>query len=134
MKNKCCGLQVLSSRKESHSELVHQVFLLMAQKEPGGMEEICDFLRPFMIYSILLIPFSIPSSSLFVKDLVKSMASFTCTFPSKALPIFKLLISCLHYFPWKSVEVSQTICFIGFWNPWTLQHHTKYKIIQTSGD
>lgn len=99
-------LQILSSRNEVHTELVQQVLLFMTQNKRLGMVEVCEFLRPFFNFSILQMPFSDSPSSLFVRQLVSSVASLCCSFPSDALPAFKVLRGCLEYFPLKTSKVS----------------------------
>ncbi|KAG7985679.1 hypothetical protein I3843_03G038900 [Carya illinoinensis] len=97
-------VKVLSCRPEVQSELVKQVLLFMAQNKRLGMVEVCEFLRPFLNYSILRIPFSDSSSSLFARHLVSSIASLSCSFPLEAMPILKLLMECTKYLPQKNSE------------------------------
>lgn len=99
-------LQVLSSGIEVHSELVQQVLLFMTQTKQLGMVQVCEFLKPFFNFSILRIPFSDSLSALFARQLVTSVSSICCSFPSDAMPLFKLLIGCLKYFPHRNSEVS----------------------------
>lgn len=99
-------LQILSSRNEVHTELVQQVLLFMTQNKHLGMVEVCEFLRPFFNFSILRMPFSDSLSSLFVRQLVSSVASLCCSFPSDALPAFEVLRGCLEYLPLKNSKVS----------------------------
>lgn len=99
--------QVLSCRSEVQSELVQQVLLLMGNHKQLGMVEICEFLKPFLNYSILRIPFSDSLSSLFARHLISSMASFCCLFPLEAMTVFKLLTETLKYVPCKNSEASQ---------------------------
>lgn len=98
-------------------ELVQQVLLFMMQNKRLGMEEVCEFLRPFFNFSILRMPFSNSMSSLFVKQLVPSVASLCCSFPTDALPVFKLLISCLEYFPRKNSSVSILEWMVSVFSP-----------------
>ncbi|KAM6572330.1 hypothetical protein CsatA_016410 [Cannabis sativa] len=90
-------VKVLSSRSEAQSELVQQVLLLLAHHKQLGMVEICDFLRPFLSYSILRIPFSDSASSMFARSLISSMVSLCCSFSLEAISVFKLLTECLQY-------------------------------------
>lgn len=103
------GWQVLACRSEVQSELVQQVLLLMAHNKQLGMVEICEFLRPFLNYSILTIPFSDSSSSMFARHLISSMASLCCSFSLEALPVFKLLTEGLKYSPCTNSEVSTLV-------------------------
>ncbi|KAI8028996.1 Protein RST1 [Camellia lanceoleosa] len=96
-------VKVLSCRREVQFELVQQVLLLMAQNKRLGMVEVCEFLRPFLNHSILRIPVS-NSFSMFMKDLISSMASMCCSSPLEAMPVFKLLVGCLNYFPCKTAD------------------------------
>lgn len=113
--------QVLSCRLEVHSELVQQVLLLMGNHKQLGMVEICEFLQPFLNYSILRIPFSDSLSSMLARHLVSSIASFCCLFPLQAIPVFKLLTETLKYVPCKSLEAShllligkESFCWLPF--------------------
>ncbi|XP_077244249.1 ARM repeat superfamily protein isoform X2 [Tasmannia lanceolata] len=96
-------VKVLSCRTEAQSELVNQVLLFIVQNKLIGFDGILKFLRPFLMFSILRIPFSNSSSS-FVRHLISSMASLSCSFPSEAMLIIKFLTGCLKYFPRKNVE------------------------------
>lgn len=97
-------VKILSCRAEVQSELVQQVLLFMAQNKRFGMVEVCEFLRPFVNFSVLQIPFSDLSSSSFVRHLISSIASLCCSFPYEAMPVFKLLMGCLKYFQRKKAE------------------------------
>lgn len=97
-------VKILSCGAQVHSELTREVLLFMAKNRQLGMVEVCEFLKPFMNFSILGLPSSDTSSSLFMRQLISSMASLCCSFPNEALPVFKLLISCLQYFPCKNLE------------------------------
>lgn len=99
-------VRVLSSRTDVKSELIGQVFACLGQNRGVGMVEVCEFLRPFLNFSILCIPFSDFSSILFVKELFSSMASFCCSFPNDAMPVFKLMMGCLKHLPYKNSDVS----------------------------
>lgn len=100
------GWQVLSGGTEVHSELVQQVLLFISQNKGSRMVEVCDFLRPFSNFSVLRIAFSDSSASSFVRHLISSTASLCCSFPREAMPVFKLLMGCLRYYPQKNAEVS----------------------------
>lgn len=110
-------VKILSARAEVKSELVRQVLLFMAQNKHYGMVEVCEFLRPFLTFSILQAPFS-DSSSLFVRQLMSSIASFCCTSPNEAMPILRILVSCLKIWPRKNLEECRNFnllveCLIG---------------------
>ncbi|GAV70241.1 DUF3730 domain-containing protein [Cephalotus follicularis] len=105
-------VMILSSRSEAHSELVQQVLLFMAQSRCLGMGKVCEFLRPFINFSILRIPFSDYSSSLFVRQLLSSMASLSCSYPENALPILKLIMGCLDYFPRKNLDELRNLNYV----------------------
>ncbi|XVF58012.1 hypothetical protein PTKIN_Ptkin07bG0028200 [Pterospermum kingtungense] len=100
-------IKILSSRREVESELLNQILLFMAKNKGLGMLEVCEFLRPFLNFSIIRITFSDSSLFLFVRQLISSMASFCCSIPNEAMPVFRLLINCLRYFPLKSLEETQ---------------------------
>ncbi|XP_028772347.1 protein RST1 isoform X3 [Neltuma alba] len=97
-------VKVLLSRSEVQPELLQQVCLFMLQNKRLGMIDVCEFLRPLLNFSVLrlLAPES-PSSS-FTMQLIFTMASFCCSFPSESMPVFKLLTGCLKYFPHKTSE------------------------------
>ncbi|KAL5864319.1 hypothetical protein ACOSQ3_001833 [Xanthoceras sorbifolium] len=97
-------VKILSSRAEVHAELVQQILQFMVRNKQLGMVEVCEFLRPFFNFSIIRIPFSDALSSLFVRQLVSSVASLCCSFPDDAVPVFMLLIGCLKYFPQKNLD------------------------------
>ncbi|WCJ21056.1 ARM repeat superfamily protein [Euphorbia peplus] len=97
-------VKILSIRGDVQSELVQQVLQFMAHRKnkPLGMVQVCDFLRPFLNFSVLRIPFSDSSSSLFARQLISSMASFCCSFPVDAIPVLKLLMASLKLLPHKN--------------------------------
>ncbi|GAY46821.1 protein RST1 [Citrus sinensis] len=105
-------IKILSSRNEVHTELVQQVLLFMTQNKHLGMVEVCEFLRPFFNFSILRMPFSDSLSSLFVRQLVSSVASLCCSFPSDALPVFEVLRGCLEYLPLKNSKEQRNLEFV----------------------
>ncbi|PPS18896.1 hypothetical protein GOBAR_AA01700 [Gossypium barbadense] len=105
-------VKILSSRREVERELVNQVLLFMAKNKGLGMAEVCEFLRHFLIFSILRMNASDSSLFLFARQLITSMASFCCSIPNQALPIFRALIHCLKYFPLKSLEVTRNFCYV----------------------
>ncbi|XP_068334570.1 protein RST1 [Pyrus communis] len=96
-------VKVLSCRSDAESELVQQVLLFVAKNKQLGMVEICDFLRPFLNYSILRIPFS-ETSALFARHLISSTASLCCSIPLEALPVLKMLTDCLVLVPHNNSE------------------------------
>ncbi|KAF7819538.1 protein RST1 isoform X1 [Senna tora] len=97
-------VKVLSCRSEVQAELLHQVLLFMLQNKRMGMMNVCEFLRPLLNFSILKLLVSESSSSSFTLQLVSSMASFCCSFPSESMPVFRLLMGCLKYLPLKTSE------------------------------
>lgn len=80
-------------------ELIQQVLLFITQNKSIGMEAVSRFLKPFLSYSILR---KQPSS--FVRELMSSIASLSCSFLSEAVCIMKLLTGCLKYFPCSNEE------------------------------
>ncbi|KAG8486526.1 hypothetical protein CXB51_020010 [Gossypium anomalum] len=105
-------VKIISSRREVERELVNQVLLFMVKNKGLGMVEVCEFLRHFLIFSILRINASDSSLFLFARQLITSMASFGCSIPNQALPIFRALIRCLKYFPLKSLEETRNFCYV----------------------
>ncbi|XP_059670118.1 protein RST1 [Cornus florida] len=104
-------VKVLSCRNEVQSELVKQVLLFMVHNKRLGMEEVCEFLRPFLNFSILKVHSS-ASMSLFARNLITSMASFCCSFPLEAIPVLKLLMGYIKYVPCKNAEDFNNISYI----------------------
>lgn len=84
---------------------MQQVLLFMAHNKQLGMAEVCEFIRPFLNYSILRVPFS-DTSSLFARHLISSMASVCCSIPLEAMPVLKMLTDCLPFVPHKNSQVS----------------------------
>ncbi|CAN8266162.1 unnamed protein product [Cochlearia groenlandica] len=106
-------VRILSSRVETQTELIHQVSLFVMRNRRLGMVGVCEFLEPFLNFTILRIPFAGSSSpSLFARELVSSLASLCCSFRSEALPVFGLLIRCLHYIPSKNPEDNRNFSYI----------------------
>ncbi|XP_022750556.1 protein RST1 isoform X8 [Durio zibethinus] len=106
-------IKILSSRREVESELVNQILLFMAKNKGLGMVKVCEFLRPFLNFLIIRIPFSDSSLFLFVRQLISSMASFCCSICNEAMPIFRLLINCLKFFPLKSLEETRNFSYVA---------------------
>ncbi|XP_024006795.1 protein RST1 isoform X2 [Eutrema salsugineum] len=97
-------VRILSSRAEAQTELLHQVSLFVMHNRRLGMVGVCECLEPFLNFTILRIPLTDSSSSLFARELVSSMASLCCSCRHEALPVFRLLIRCLNYIPGKNLE------------------------------
>uniref|UniRef100_A0A1D1Z387 Uncharacterized protein KIAA1797 n=1 Tax=Anthurium amnicola TaxID=1678845 RepID=A0A1D1Z387_9ARAE len=91
-------VKVLSSRHEVQEELTRQVLLFIVHNRLVGMEAVSEFIRPFLVFSILMIPSS-AHASMFAKDLVSNLASLSCSLPTEAIAIIRLLTGCLEYFP-----------------------------------
>ncbi|KAJ4834185.1 hypothetical protein Tsubulata_018875 [Turnera subulata] len=106
-------IKILSCRIEVQSELVRQVLLFMEHGRRLGMPEVCEFLRPFLNFSILRISVSDSSSSFFARQLVSSMAAFCCSYAEDAMPVLKLLMRCLKFVPHKnSDELRDSYCYL----------------------
>ncbi|KAG2261355.1 hypothetical protein Bca52824_068434 [Brassica carinata] len=97
-------VRILSCRVETQTELLHQVSLFVMRTRRLGMVGVCEFLEPFVGFVILRVPFADSSPSLFVRELVSSMASLCCSCRHEALPVFRLLMRCLKYVPGKNSE------------------------------
>ncbi|EYU44782.1 hypothetical protein MIMGU_mgv1a000116mg [Erythranthe guttata] len=99
-------VKVLSCGTEVQSVLVKQVIVFITKCKHLGMESVCEFLGPFLKFSIIKVPISNSiSSSAFVRNLVSTMAAFCCSFPQEAIPVFKFLMGHLKYFPCKDAEI-----------------------------
>ncbi|KAK4712605.1 hypothetical protein R3W88_007118 [Solanum pinnatisectum] len=96
-------VKVLSCRVDVQTELVQQVLIFIMQSQNLGMVEVCDFLVPFLNYSIVRMPSSVPVSS-FIRSLVSSLAGLCCSIPLEAIPVIKLLIGRLKFFPCDNAE------------------------------
>ncbi|KAE9585989.1 hypothetical protein Lalb_Chr24g0397171 [Lupinus albus] len=105
-------VKVLSCRLEVQPELLQQVCLFMLQNKPLGMVKVCQFLRPLLNFSIIRLLVLESSLSSFTTQLVSSLASFCCSFPSESLPVFKLLIGCLKYLPDKTCDDYRKLIFV----------------------
>ncbi|XP_052196381.1 protein RST1 isoform X2 [Diospyros lotus] len=103
-------VKVLSCRREVQPELAQQVLLFMAQNKQLGIVKVCNFLRPFLNFSIIRLPFS-GSLSTFMNDLISSMASMCCSFPLEAMPVLKFLAGSLKYFPGKNSDEFSNISY-----------------------
>ncbi|XP_019448328.1 PREDICTED: protein RST1 isoform X2 [Lupinus angustifolius] len=105
-------VKVLSCRLEVQPELLQQVCLFMLQNKQLGMVKVCQFLRPLLNFSIIRLLVVESSLSSFTTQLVSSLASFCCSFPSESLPVFKLLIGCLKYLPQKTSDDYRKLIFV----------------------
>lgn len=76
---------------------MQQVLLLIVNNKKLGLVRVLEFLKPFLFFSVLRIPFT--GSSGFAWELVCSIASLLCSFKVDAVAVFELLIQCLKYFP-----------------------------------
>ncbi|CAI9111482.1 OLC1v1011710C1 [Oldenlandia corymbosa var. corymbosa] len=97
-------VKILSCRSEVQRELVQQLGLFMVKNKHLGMDAVCDFLRPFLNYSIIQMSVLVRFRS-FVRSLVTSLASLCCSFSSEAVPVIKLLMECLKFFPSRDPEL-----------------------------
>ncbi|XP_031384334.1 protein RST1 isoform X2 [Punica granatum] len=97
-------VKVLLCRAEVRDELVQQVLLFMFQNKQEDMSKVCEFLRPFLSFSVLRMPFSDFSAASFVRHLLTSMASICCSLPHESIPIFKLLMGCIKYHPLENMD------------------------------
>lgn len=104
------GLQVFSCRTEVHQELIQQVLLFIVQNKSLGMETVSGFLRPFLLFSVL----RTSSSSSFTRDLISSVASFSCSFPSQSIGILNLLVGCTRHLPLANEEARFFLHFSCF--------------------
>ncbi|KAI3474914.1 hypothetical protein Pfo_030225 [Paulownia fortunei] len=104
-------VKILPCGTEVQGELVKQVIIFMMKCKHLGMEAVCEFLGPFLNYSIIKVPIS-GSSSAFVRNLVSTMAAFCCSFPQEAIPIIKLLTGRLKYFPFNNAEEVTNVSYI----------------------
>ncbi|KAH0923800.1 hypothetical protein HID58_023818 [Brassica napus] len=97
-------VRILSCRVETQTELIYQVSLFVMRNRRLGMVGVCEFLEPFLNFVILRVPFADSSPSLFVRELISSMASLCCSCRHEALPVFRLVLRCLKYISGKNSE------------------------------
>ncbi|KAL8475410.1 hypothetical protein ACS0TY_028171 [Phlomoides rotata] len=102
-------VKILSCGVEVQGELVKQVVMFIMKCKHLGMDVVCDFLGPFLNYTIIKAPI-LSSGSTFMRILVSSVAAFCCSFPQETIPIIKLLMGRLKYFPCKNAEEAANIC------------------------
>lgn len=98
---------------------MQQVGTFMVKNKHLGMTEVCDFLRPFLNYSIIQMPV-LDSFRSFVSSLVSSMVSLSCSFPPEAIPVIKLLMGCLKFFPRRDSKVSGLVSPRGEYLHWLI--------------
>ncbi|CAA6661191.1 unnamed protein product [Spirodela intermedia] len=96
-------VKILSCRPEVQEELLRQVLLFIVHNRSSGMEAVSEFIRPFLVFSILIVQSSVRSLT-FAKDLVSGLASLSCSLPNEAILIIRLLTGCLEYFPSSNEE------------------------------
>ncbi|XP_026387269.1 protein RST1-like isoform X3 [Papaver somniferum] len=109
-------VKVVCCRIEVENELVQQVLsFIVRNKNLVGFGKVCEFLKPFLNFVILRIPFSSSGSdsASFAKHLISSIASLCCLFPSEALPIVKLLMGCLKYFPCRNTQDFKDVLYVA---------------------
>ncbi|XP_042027869.1 protein RST1 isoform X2 [Salvia splendens] len=96
-------VKILACGAEVQLGLVKQVVLFIMKSRYLGMEAVCEFLGPFLNYSVIQVPIS-GSSSTYLRNLVSTMAAFCCSSPEETIPIIKLLTGLLKYIPCKNAE------------------------------
>ncbi|CAN4082408.1 unnamed protein product [Withania somnifera] len=96
-------VKVLSCRVEVQTELVQQVLIFIMQSKHLGMVEVFEFLLPFLNSSIVRMPSSVSVSS-FIRSLISSLAGLCCSIPGEAVPVIKILIGRLKFFPCHNAE------------------------------
>ncbi|KAL5725459.1 hypothetical protein ACHQM5_008601 [Ranunculus cassubicifolius] len=106
-------VRVLVCGNEVQGEVIQQVLLFIVKsKEKLGLVKVLGFLKPFLSFAVLGIPFEKCNSS-FVKRLVTSIASLCCVFPLDAVPIIELLTECLMYFPRKTASDCENVVCVA---------------------
>ncbi|XP_071915571.1 protein RST1 isoform X4 [Coffea arabica] len=96
-------VKILSCRVEVQCELVQQVGNFMVKNKHLGITKVCDFLRPLLNYSFIQVPV-VASFRCFATSLVSSITSLSCSFPPEAIPVIKLLMGCLRFFPRRDAQ------------------------------
>jgi len=96
------------------AELIQQVLLFIAHNRTVGMEAVTRFLRPFFMFTVIHKPISVTSSA-FGRDLISAVASLSCSFPTEAISIIKLLTECLKFSPCTNEVVTTVfLLFISY--------------------
>lgn len=96
-------VKIVSCRMEVQSELVRQVLIFITRNRHMGMEEVCDFLKPFLNFVVIQMSSS-ATMSLFARNLLSSVASLCCSFSEDSLPVFKMLMRCCKFVRCNSAE------------------------------
>ncbi|KAL3813814.1 hypothetical protein ACJIZ3_015082 [Penstemon smallii] len=104
-------VKILSCGSEVQGELVKQVILFIMKCKHLGMEAVCEFLGPFLNYSIITVSTS-GSRSAFVRNLISTTTAFCCSFPLEAIALIKMLMGRLKYFSCKNADEVSTISYI----------------------
>ncbi|KZV19363.1 focadhesin-like [Dorcoceras hygrometricum] len=104
-------VKILSCGAEVQCELVKQVVLFILKCKHLGMDEVCEFLGPFVNYSVVKIPVMGHSSG-FTRNLISTILALSCSFPQEAIPIVNLLTERLKYFSCKNAEEVASISYV----------------------
>ena len=103
---KCILFQVLSCRSETQSELVQQVVSFVLHGKQRGISEVCNYLRPLLMFSVVRTCSSDSSLSSFLSLVISSLTSLCCSLVNGLSPLFEMLICCLCCFVLRDMEVS----------------------------
>ncbi|XP_073159165.1 protein RST1 isoform X2 [Henckelia pumila] len=104
-------VKILSCGTVVQCELVKQVVLFMLKSKHLGMEAVCEFLGPFLNYSVVKLPV-MGHSSEFTRNLISTILALCCSLPQEAIPIVNLLTERLKYFSCKKPEEVVNISYV----------------------
>ena len=91
-------LKVFVSRAETHTELLQQVILFVAEVNFTNYTDFAQFLRPLLTYTMIQNSLSI-AYTCFAQRLHSLLVSLSCTHPSQGLWIFRILVECITFYP-----------------------------------
>ena len=98
-------LKVFVSRAETHTELLQQVILFVAEVNFTNYIDFAQFLRSLLTYTMIQNSVS-TAYSCFAQHLHSLLVSLSCTHPSQGLWIFRILVECITFYPQQTAEVS----------------------------
>ena len=86
------------SRDETHTELLQQVILFVAEVNFTNYTDFAQFLRSLLTYTMIQNSVS-TAYTCFAQRLHSLLVSLSCTHPSQGLWIFKILVECITFYP-----------------------------------
>ncbi|XP_057515701.1 protein RST1 isoform X2 [Amaranthus tricolor] len=106
-------VKVLSCRSETQSELVQQVVSFVLHGKQRGISEVCNYLRPLLMFSVVRTCSSDSSLSSFLSLVISSLTSLCCSLVNGLSPLFEMLICCLCCFVLRDMEDIGKVLFFA---------------------